>query len=121
MLFGGAISWQAARQPTVTTSTTEAELLALAHVAKEAMAMKRLFEEIELVATGAWQIFCDNQQTIRLVVGTNERVTTKLRHVDIQNMWLKQEHAKGSFEVVYLETINMLADGLTKYLPAHKF
>jgi hypothetical protein len=121
MLFGGPISWKAARQPTVTTSTTEAELLSLAHVAKETMALKRLFHEVQLITTGAWSIFCDNQQTIRLVTGENERVTTRLRHVDIQNMWLRQEHRRGSFDVVYLATVDMVADGLTKYLPKQKF
>ena len=34
-LFGGAIDWRARRQPTVTTSTTEAELLALSHCASD--------------------------------------------------------------------------------------
>ena len=120
-LFGGAISWKAARQSTVTTSTTEAELLALEHVSKEAMAMKRFFNEITLNLGTAWRIFCDNQQTIRLVVGANERITTKLRHVDIQNMWLRQEHAKGSFQVQYLPTSEMPADGLTKNLPKLQF
>jgi hypothetical protein len=36
-------------------------------------------------------------------------------------MWLQQEYQKGSFKVTYLETVSMLADGLTKYLPAQKF
>ena len=121
MLFGGPIVWKAARQSTVTTSTTEAELLALEQAAKESIALKRLFSELQLIVSGAWKIYCDNQQTIRLVVGANERITTRLRHVDIQNMWLRQEHAKGAFEVEYLATADMLADGLTKYLPAQKF
>jgi hypothetical protein len=37
--------------------------------------------------------------------------------VDIQNIWLKQEHAKGTFTVTYIKTSKMLADGLTKALP----
>ena len=121
MLFGGAILWKAARQNTVTTSTTEAELLALEHVAKETMALKRFFKELTLDLGDLWNIWCDNQQTIRLVVGKNERITTKLRHVDIQNMWLRQEHAKGSFTVEYLETSEMPADGLTKALTHQQF
>jgi len=120
-LFGGAIIWKAARQETVTTSTTEAELLALEHVAKESMALKRLFKELTLQLNTTWEIYCDNQQTIRLVVGENERITTRLRHVDIRNMWLRQEHAKGSFQVTYLPTKEMPADGLTKYLPGLQF
>jgi hypothetical protein len=47
-LFGGIIAWKAARQDIVTTSTTEAELLGLASVGKEAMALWRLFQDIQL-------------------------------------------------------------------------
>jgi hypothetical protein len=36
--------------------------------------------------------------------------------VDIQQMWLRQEYLKGLFEVEYLLTADMLADGLTKAL-----
>jgi hypothetical protein len=105
----------------VTTSTTEAELLALKTTAQETMALIRFFKDLKLDLGELWTIFCDNQQTIRLVVGENERVTTKLRHVDIQNMWLRQEHAKGVFEVSYLPTNSMPADGLTKSLSRQKF
>jgi hypothetical protein len=42
-LFGGPIDWRANKQRTVTTSTTEAELLALSSAAKEAIWWKRFF------------------------------------------------------------------------------
>lgn len=119
-LFGGPVIWRAARQATVTTSTTEAELLGLESTVKESMALKRFLRELRLDLGVAWEIFCDNQQTIRLVTN-NERITTRLRHVDIQNMWLKQEHAKGTFQVRYIKTSEMPADGLTKALPGQAF
>ena len=37
MLFNGPISWKSSKQPTVTTSSTEAELLAISEAAKEAI------------------------------------------------------------------------------------
>lgn len=120
-LFGGPVAWKSARQDTVTTSTTEAELLALQYVAKESMALERLFKEIQLTLSIPFTLHCDNQQTIRLVVGEGERISTKLRHVDIHNLWLRQEYEKGSFSVVYLATKDMPADGLTKNLPRAKF
>jgi hypothetical protein len=120
-LFGGLIIWKAARQNTVTTSSTESEMLGVAHTAKETMALQRLFRDLRLDLGELWTIFCDNQQTIRLIAGQNERITTKLRHVDIQNMWLRQEHSKGVFQITYLETSSMPADGLTKNLPRYKF
>src|SRR5207249_3492802 len=45
-LFGGIIAWRANKQSTVTTSTTEAELLALCQCAKEAMYVGRLLTEL---------------------------------------------------------------------------
>jgi hypothetical protein len=41
-LFGGLIGWRANKQDTVTTSTTEAKLLALAQAAKESIYVSRL-------------------------------------------------------------------------------
>ena len=120
-LFGGLINWKASRQETVTTSSTEAELYALSLTGGETMALQRLFRDLALDLGEPWRIFCDNQQTIRLVVGENERISTRLRHVDVHNLWLRQEHAKGSFEVVYLPTSQMPADGLTKALPRQRF
>ena len=120
-LFGGLIAWKAAKQATVTTSTTEAEMKGVELTAKEIIALQRLFREMQLELGQLWTIFCDNKQTIRLIVGENERISTALRHIDINNMWLRQEHQRGSFQVEYLETVNMPADGLTKNLPRYKF
>ena len=113
--------WKANRQSTVTTSTTEAELLALSETAKETIALQRLFRDIQLVLDAPFSISCDNQQTIRLVIGNNDRVSTKLRYVDIHNLWLRQEYAKGAFQLTYLAIKDMPADGLTKNLSRAKF
>jgi len=47
-LFGGPVAWKSGKQPTVTTSSTEAELLALSNAAKEAIATIRLFRDVHL-------------------------------------------------------------------------
>jgi hypothetical protein len=41
-LFSGLIGWQTNKQNTVTTSTTKAELLALAQAAKESIYVSKL-------------------------------------------------------------------------------
>jgi hypothetical protein len=119
-LFNGPVVWKAGLQDTVTTSTTEAEILSLERTVKESYALDRLLRDISL-DLGPLKIYCDNLQSIRLVVEENQRITTKLRHVDIQNMWLKQEFKKGRFLVEYLKTDQMPADGLTKALSRSKF
>jgi hypothetical protein len=120
-LFGGTIGWRANKQDTVTTSTTEAELLALSQAAKEAIYVSRLVKELGVTLDDAQiDIKCDNKQTIRLVNADIAVLQTKLRHVDIHNHWLRQEAAAKRIRVSYTPTDSMIADGLTKSLTARK-
>ena len=121
-LFGGLIAWKANKQDTVTTSTTEAELLALSQVAKEALFISRLLRELQInLDARTIVIQCDNIQTIRLVTKEFSRLHTKLRHVDIHNHWIRQEVSEGRIRVEYVQSEHMIADGLTKVLPAGKW
>lgn len=86
LLFGAPILWKSGRQRTVTTSTIEAELLVLSEIVKETYAMQRLLSDIQLDLGVSREILCDNTRTIRLVEHENERLNTRLRHVDLQNM-----------------------------------
>ena len=121
-LFGGLIAWKASKQDTVTTSTTEAELLALSQVAKEAIFTSRLLKELQVTLSDPIiTIKCDNTQTIRLVNEDVAKLQTKLRHVDIHNHWLRQEVTRKTIKVEYVPSDNMIADGFTKALPANKW
>jgi hypothetical protein len=121
-LFGGLIAWKANKQDTVTTSTTEAELLALSQVAKEALFISRLLRELQIeLDASTVTIQCDNKQTIRLVTEEVSRLQTKLRHVDIHNHWIRQEVSGGRIKVEYVQSADMIADGLTKVLPKSKW
>jgi hypothetical protein len=121
-LFGGTIGWRANKQDTVTTSTTEAELLALAQATKEALFADRLVKEIGVeLDDSAVRLWCDNTQTIGLVTKEVATLQTKLRHVDIHNHWLREAVEKGQIRVNYVPTKEMVADGLTKALSEADF
>jgi transposase InsO family protein len=119
-LFGGPIDWRSTKQRTVTTSSTEAELLALSHAAKEVLWWKRLFEAIQFNPGHEIAIKCDNKQTIRLVTAQVPHLVTKLKHIDIQHHWLRQEASKKTIQIEWVPTAEMPADGLTKALPRQK-
>lgn len=121
-LFSGLIAWRANKQDTVTTSTTEAELLALSQAAKEGLFVTRLLKELGVTLdTRRLVIEVDNKQTIRLVTEEIARLKTSLRHVDIHNHWLRQEYAAGKIDVQYTKSAEMMADGLTKALVQEQF
>jgi len=115
-LFGGPVAWRANKQDTVTTSSTEAELLALSQTAKEAIYLSRLLRALSLELNEPLTIECDNRQTIRLLVEQAAKLQTKLRHVDIHSHWLRQEVQRATIRLQWQETKKMIADGLTKAL-----
>ena len=115
-LYGAAIDWKATKQRSVVTSTTEAELHALTHAAKEILHLWRLFESLGFSPGTKPAIFCDNKQTIRLITSKVPQFQTRLRHVDVHHHWLRQEVQEGNIEVNWVPTAQMEADGLTKML-----
>ena len=119
-LFGGPIDWRCTKQKTVTTSTTEAELMALSHAAKELLWWQRFFTGIQLDLDQEYQINCDNLQTVGLILKETPRLVTKLKHVDIHQHWLRQEVAHQKLQIHWISTTEMPADGLTKALPRQK-
>ena len=121
-LFGGPITWSARKQQTVTTSSTEAELLAFTSTAKELISILRLFDDISLqLDITVPEIRCDNKQTIRLITADIPNLKTALKHVDVHKCWARQEYLKGTFNVSYVPSRQMIADGFTKLLPRQKF
>ena len=119
-LFGAAIDWRASKQQTVTTSTTEAELLAISEAAKSILWWKRLFDTIDFNPEHELSIKCDNAQTINLLSKEDPQLRTKLRHVDIHHHWLRQEVQAQRIAVNWTATAKMPADGLTKILPTQR-
>ena len=122
-LFGGPIDWRACKQKTITTSTTEAELLALSHTTKDYLWWKRLFADIGLDLEDASNepILCDNKQTVRILEQEQPCFRTQLKHIDVHNHWLRQEVQKRNIRIRWIPTSQMPADGFTKPLPPQRY
>ena len=90
-VFGAPLFWRASKQSVVTTSSTEAEFLALSHGTKEATYQCRLFEELQLHIFRI-RAFCDNAQTLNII---NIKISqnSSLKHIDVHNHWLRGEKA----------------------------
>ena len=64
-------------------------------------------------------IFEDNQACIQYAKNPVRHSTMK--HLDRNLKWIQREHAKGTFHLVFVETLNQIADIMTKALEAIMF
>ena len=119
-LYGGCIHYKATKQRTVTTSSTEAELLSISLTVKELIWWKRFFTNLGFKLDDEVSVYCDNQQTLRLLQMDEPKLVTKLKHFDIHSHWLRQEVQAGTIQLAYMKTSLLVADGFTKELPRQK-
>jgi hypothetical protein len=120
MLYGMPIDWKATVLRSVTRSTTEVELYALSAAGVESQYWDRFCRNIGFTLQTKKALWCDNAQTVRLVQGDADRIQTKLRHIDIHQMWLRQNFSSGRVAIEWKPTADMSADGFTKLLPRQK-
>ena len=82
---------------------------------------KRVFKAIGYKPNRELSILCDNKQTVSLLVSEEPQFRTNLKHIDIYHHWLRQEIQAKRLRVEWVDTKNMVADGLTKILRGQKF
>ncbi len=115
-LFGGAVAWRANKQNTVTTLSTEAELLAISQTAKDAIYLFRLMQALNFIIPETLTIEYDNPQTIRLLVDKSMKLQTKLRNVNINSHCLRLKVQRDSIQIRWVPAKEVVANGLTKAL-----
>ena len=112
--YGGcAISWQSQRQATVSTSTTEAEIIAASEGAKEIIWMKRLFKEI-IKHKDIPIVHIDNTAAIRLA--QNPEFHKRTKHISIRHFFIREKVIEGVLQIQQVSTENQVADLMTKPL-----
>lgn len=65
-LNGALVSWSSKKQRTVSTSTTEAEYIAIGHAAREAVWIRRFINKMELETVDSLTLNGDNDMSITL-------------------------------------------------------
>ena len=113
-----SISWSCQKQNIVTLSSTEAEFIALTHMAKEALWLEHFITEVVQPLKSPIRLYSDNQSTITIVYGKQLHARTK--HFDIWLYFLGDTIENNQIMVQYLLTNQMLADILTKGLSGPK-
>jgi Reverse transcriptase (RNA-dependent DNA polymerase) len=118
LIDGGVISWSSRKQELVTLSTAEAEYVAATHAAKEGIWLRRLIGELFGTFSEPTIMHCDNQAALTLATTDNFHARTK--HIDIRYHFIRHTVNSGAIKLVYCPTDDMVADILTKALPAWK-
>ena len=114
LLGGGAVAWSSRKQPIVTLSTTEAEYVAAATCACQAVWMGRVLKEIGYDQGGEMVLLCDNTSTIKL--SKNAVLHGRSKHIKVRYHFLRDLVKEGVIKLVYCNTEEQLADIMTKPL-----
>jgi hypothetical protein len=82
-LGGAAIAYKSKLQATVSTSSTEAELIAAMHAAKVAKYLCSILHELGFTQQGPTALYEDNKAAITMI--NESKPTPCSRHIDIQH------------------------------------
>lgn len=113
-LAGGPISWRSKKQTCVALSTAEAEYVALAAAAQEAVWLKKMISQMGTDQRKAVTIFDDSQSAIAMT--RNPQFHGRSKHIDIKYHFIRDLVEEGAVNLVYCTTKEMVADILTKGL-----
>lgn len=118
-LGAGVISWSSRKQPTVATSSCEAEYMATCHATKEAIWLRALLLAMDLAQPQATLISADNHGALALTEDPSFHARSK--HIDVQYHFTRERVEAGDVTFEYIRSEDNLADILTKPLDTKPF
>ena len=119
LIAGSPISWKSKLQTIIAQSTTEAEYIAINSVSKEAVYIKNLMTELDVYNQAKFPIYTDNQGALALA--QNPVFHERTKHIAVKYHYIRSLLEEGVIDLVYINTKDQKADGLTKALDKIKF
>ncbi|XP_031270602.1 secreted RxLR effector protein 161-like [Pistacia vera] len=117
-LGGNFISWKLQLQPIVALSTTESEYIAVTDVVKEALWLKGILTEANLIS-GKVTVYSDSQSAIHL--SRNPVYHERTKHVDVHYHFVRDQVTNGIIELKKVPTEENPIDMGTKIITPAKF
>ena len=121
MLAGGVISWKSAKQALIVSSTMAAEYIACYEASNHGNWLKNFVINLKVVQgiERLHKLYYDNQSTV--MFANNNRSLIKSKHIDIKYLVVKERVQNGQLSIEHIGTNSMVADPLTKAVPASVF
>lgn len=110
---------KSSKQKSVANSSTAAELIAFSSTLEEVLWMVELLNELGF-GQKTVDIEQDNQSTMRLIE-KGPSSTGRTKWLNIKYFWVNEHLKNGYFNVKYVPSLELLADGLTKPLGRRAF
>ena len=98
----GIVTWSCERQRIVALSSTEAEYVAAAAAAKEAIWLRRILRDLNFVQCFPTTLFVDNQSAIRLAI--NPEFHKRSKHIDVRCHFIRELIENKELIVKYIAT-----------------
>ena len=118
MLAGGVVTWSSKKQPTTALSSMEAEYMALASAAREALWLRSMLTELGSPSSLPTHISVDNDGTISFA--ENSGFHARSKHIDVRHHFVRERIASHEVSVSYCPTSENTADLFTKALDKSK-
>ena len=119
MLGSSCVSWLSKKQPTMATSSCEAEYRAVFTATVECIWLRRLMADLGVGQSSATTILTDRQSA--LAVARNPVFHARTKHIEVHYHNVRERLSAGEISLAYVLTLDNLADLFTKALPREKF
>ncbi|KAK8934250.1 hypothetical protein KSP39_PZI014288 [Platanthera zijinensis] len=114
-----AFSWSSKKQATIALSSCEAEYIAAAVCACQAIWLRNLLEELHHVQDCPTTVLVDNMSAIQ--IAKNPVLHGRSKHIEMRYHFLREQVEQKIVEVVYCPTGEQVADIFTKALKVETF
>jgi Reverse transcriptase (RNA-dependent DNA polymerase)/Integrase core domain len=119
LFYGNVVYWRSKRQPIVTNSSTEAELVAASATALQQKWLKHLINEDLCHNTMKGVLCCDNEAAVK--VSKDPIASDRTKHIAIKHRIIQELIDEGHMQIQWVSTKDQLADMLTKSLDRSTF
>jgi hypothetical protein len=115
------VTWGSKKQQSIALSSCEAEVMALSEACKDGVYLDTFLDELQLKVEGDAPpvVYGDNRGANDLAYNSEHHQRTK--HIDRRYFWVRELVENMKLSVAYVNTVDNLADFLTKPLPSKTF